>query len=707
MTDTEPQSNASGSNLVDAIDQHPLYLGAAYYPEQSLAQINPSNSVALAKLELHWQQDIYMMRALGLNVVRMGEFAWSTLEPAEGQFNFDWLDQVIQLCQGAKIACVLGTATAAPPAWLMQEYPELMAVQEDGRRVQFGNRAPYCVNASEMQSATHRLVGALAKHYGPNPNVIGWQIDNAVNRVCYCERCQKLFQQYLTDKYQTLTNLNARWATACLSQTYSAWEQIRLSSGGYNPGLRLEAKHFITRSYRQFQCLQIDLLRPHLRPGVWITHPFVNDLSDPGGSVDPGGLVDPYQLAEDVDLVSGDWSISAGRFDYLSTGAGSDLWRGLKRKNYWVMGDKTTAVSRNSRINPPLKQGEARARTWRAVAHGADGLLNWQWQTALNGQEQTHHSLVDQSGMPRPVYEEVRQIAIEFKRVSSLIVGTRVKARVAILNDYDSRWAIEGQYQHKTADPGEFDYRTHLLHYYRPFAALNLPVDIISAAATLEGYDLVIAPALLIVTETCARRLVDFVEQGGKLVIAARCGMKDSYNVLLPSRQPGPLAELAGAEVEEYYELAEPVGITGNWFEGNATIWAERLKITDQARTVVVARYQPCNGWLDDQPGITVHGRGAGLVYYVGTYLDEKSQLALLEYIAKIAMLKPLRTPAGIEVRTRLGADGKEVYFVLNHTQSDQTLWLPWLAHEHLADCDLQYELKLSPYGVAILTPIL
>jgi len=234
-----------------------LHLGAAYYPEQWP--------------EERWPEDIRLMREARLTVVRMAEFAWSALEPARGEFRFDWLDRAVAALAEAGIASVLSTPTAGPPAWLVHEHPDILAVDESGRPVQFGNRCHYCVNSPEFHAAVSRIVAAMAEHLGTNSHVIGWQLDNEYDRVCYCDRCRALFQQYLKEKFGSLDALNERWATRYWSQTYSAWEQIPIPIGPHSPGLMLAFKQFVTESYRRSQRLQLDLLRP----GVWVTHNFM------------------------------------------------------------------------------------------------------------------------------------------------------------------------------------------------------------------------------------------------------------------------------------------------------------------------------------------------------------------------------------------------------------------------------------------------
>lgn len=630
------------------------------------------------------------MKEAGFNVARMAEFAWSTMELAAGEFNFDWLEKAIAQLANAGIVSVLGTPTAAPPAWLVQQHPDLMAVAESGRRVQFGNRCHYCVNSPEFHAATRRVVAAMAERFGTNSNVIGWQLDNEYNRACYCERCQKLFQGFLARKFGKLDALNEHWSTAYWSQTYSAWEQIPLPIGPHNPGLMLEFKCFVTESYRQFQRLQIETLRPHLSPEVWITHNFMGWFDG----------FDHYVMSEDLDMVSWDWYVGTGHHDYLSSGAIHDLTRGFKRRNFWLIETQPGNVNW-SPINNVLNKGEARAMAWHAVAHGADAILYWQWRSAPGGQEQYHGTLVDQSGQPRPFYEEAKQLAEDFSATSDVLSGTALAAEVALLNSYDNRWSIHTQRHHR-----EFEYVAHFNNYYRALARRNIAADVLSADASADGYKLVIAPALLMLNETRTARLKAFVENGGHLVLTIRSGMKDDYNALLPLRQPGMLTEIAGVEVEEYYALRDPVPVRGETFSGESRIWAERLKVRNEAETKVLARYGESNGWLDGQAAITSHFFGKGCVTYVGAYLDEATQQQLIDSIATSAGVQPvMECPAGVEARKRVDTDGREIFIVINHERTEKQLPLPWLAHEHIHGLDTR-ELQLAPYAIAVLTRV-
>lgn len=656
-----------------------LHLGASYYPEHWP--------------ETRWPEDIRLMQEAGFTVVRVGEFAWSSFEPSAGEFRLDWLERVIDQLSAAGIATVLGTPTAGPPAWLAAQHPDFLAVDEYGRRAQIGNRCHYCVNSPDFHDATARIVKALAERFGPNSNVIGWQIDNEFHRVCFCDRCRRLFQDFLRARFGSLDALNEHWSTGYWSQTYSAWEQIPIPIGLHNPGLMLEFKHFITESYRKFQRLQVDILRLHVPANAWITHNFMRWFDG----------YDHYSLSEDLDIASWDWYVGMGNHVFSSSGILHDLVRGFKQKNFWLIETQPGSVNWKQ-VNTTLNRGEARTMAWHAVAHGADAILYWQWRSALGGQEQLHGTLVDQSGKPRLFYEEAQQLGRDFAAISPILAGSEIKASVAMLNDYDSLWSLQWQPHHR-----DFDYEKHFTHYYRPLAALNVQVDVISAQGQvkvedLTRYKLVIAPALVMQYQPMVEALKAYVRQGGHLILTIRCGMKDPYNALLSQRQPGGLSEMAGVEVEDYYALLDSVPVYGDGLEGQSNLWAERLALMGQKKARVLARYGKSNGWLDDQIAISLDQYGKGLVYYVGAYLDELSQQALLAQIIETAKVTTYATVPGVHVSTRVQPGGGEVYIVINHNSTQCAVHMPWHSFDHLREVSLASDFDLPAYSVAVLT---
>jgi beta-galactosidase len=654
-----------------------LHFGAAYYPERWP--------------EDRWSEDIGLMVEAGFTVVRMGEFAWSTFETKETEFHFGWLHRAIGLLAEHGILTVFCTPTAAPPVWLTQKNPSTLAVDENGKRYKYGKRYHYCVNSLEYHQHTRRIVEAIAEYFGGNPNILGWQIDNEFRTVCYCDTCRSVFQAFLAEKFESLEALNDHWATRYWSQTYSSWDQIPIPKPGHNPGLMLSFQQFVTHSYKKYQKLQADILRPHLQKGVWVTHNFMKWFPK----------YDHYEMSEDLDLASWDWYVPDSHPDYTETGAAHDLVRGFKRRNFWLMETQPANVNWTL-ISNRVNKWACRAMAWHAVGHGADALLYWQWRSALNGQEQYHGSLVDHSGQPRPFYDEAVQIGSQFKKVSDLLAGSRVQARVAILNDYNSRGSLDWSRQHE-----DFDYVEHLLHYYKPLAARNIPVDIISADEPLGGYYIVIVPSLIILTPDRVEKMEKFMGRSGHLILTIRTGMKDHYNSLLPTRQPGPLAAFTNIEVEEYYPLDNPIPVVGNIFgEGVSKIWAERLRIIDKEKhTSVVARFGRGNGWLDDQIAISFNAFGLGGAYYVGAYLDDESQSKMLKYICDLHSVKPvLETPEGVEACQRITRYNQKVFILINHTRTQKDVDIPWVAQEQLTGATGQGSLSLAPYGVAVLT---
>ncbi len=664
-----------------------LSFGVAYYPEHWLHLPDPRAARAA---------EINLMRAASFNVARLGEFAWSLLEPAPGQFDFGWLHDSIDELAQAGIQTVLGTPSAAPPAWLVQQHPGILAVDEAGRRVQFGNRCHYCVNAPEFHSAVQRLVGALAREFGQHPNVIGWQIDNEYNRYCYCERCQQLFQQFLAQRYGSLDQLNLHWATPYWSQTYQDWAQIPLPIGPHNPGLMLEHRRFVTHSYRRFQKLQIDLLRPQIHPAAWITHNFM--FWHDG--------YDHYDLSADLDLASWDWYVGSGHLDYQASGAAHDLVRGYKRRSFWLMETQPGNVNWR-KVNNVLNRGETRAAIWHAIAHGAQAALFWQWRSALGGQEQYHGTLIDQAGRPRPFFSEAQDIGRDFAALGGVLDGAELRPQVAILNSYDSRWSIQAQRHHNN-----FDYVSHLLHYYKPLAARNISVDIVSPDAPLEQYQLVIVPAQVILSPAQAAALEAFVLGGGHLVLTIRTGMKDGYNALLPQRQPGLLTRAAGVEVEEYYALEQSAPLQGvpqlGGTESRSTLWAERLAPLPGCDVQILARFCASNGWLDGRPAVTRHAYGRGQVTYVGVYLESLAdQQVLVDDIVACSGVQPdLAAPENIEARRLVQPGGGSLYILINHNRFPAVVPLPWKAANLLCGQPAAGELSLEPYGVAVLQPV-
>jgi beta-galactosidase len=348
-------------------------------------------------------------------------------------------------------------------------------------------------------------------------------------------------------------------------------------------------------------------------------------------------------------------------------------------------------------INNWLDKGEVRAMSWHDIGHGADTVSYWQWRSALNGQEQYHGTMVGPDGTPDPLYEEVAQIGREFEKASPVLAGTSVKSEVAILHSYDSRWAIEWQKHNKNYDPVE-----EILSYYGPLRAIAQSVDVIPPTASLSHYKLVVAPGLNVVSDAIAQNLMQYVKNGGHLVLGQRSAMKDADNGLWPQRQPGPLTDLLGGRVEQYYALVDGVPVDGKWGAGEGQLWAEMLSVL-QPDVEVLMRYGKSNGWLDGQPAAITRKVGKGRITYLGAWLDKNTMAEAASWMTDISGVKPALgpVPEGVEVYPRVGPKGA-VYILINFSKAPRTVKLPATMHDVLSG-GLVQAITLAHYGVAVL----
>jgi beta-galactosidase len=650
-------------------------MGVAWYPEQWP--------------ESRWEEDLQLMEAADLKVVRIAEFAWSRMEPSEGHYDLDWLERAINLAAKHHIVSILGTPTATPPAWLTQKYPDTLRVETDGQRVTHGNRAHASATSPRYRDFCRRIAEQMALRFGHNPNVVGWQIDNEYGYalMSYDDVTRRQFQDWLHDKYKTLDNLNTHWTTSYWSQTYDNWTEIPIPIGGHNPGLMLEWKRFVTASWNSYQQNQVDVIRQHADPRQFITGNLMGFFDG----------FDHYPITEALTFASWDDYVGTGHVDAASNGLAHDLTRGFKRKNFWVMETQPGAVNWSS-LNNFLDRGEARAMAWQAIGHGADDVNYWQWRSALNGQEEIHGVLVGPDGTPVPFYDEVSQAAHEFAQIEGVFRDTTPVSEVALLYSYDSHWAVQFQ---KHTD--KYDDIGLLKSYYRALRTFSQSVDVISAYAPLDSYKLVVAPSLNVLPRDLADHLLDYVRQGGHLVLGPRSGMKDEFNGLLPQRQPGFLADALGGRVDQYYALEKDFPISGSWGNGVASIWAEQMKnMTPDSE--VLLKYGKSNGWLDDQPAAISRSYGKGRITYIGAVLDDKLTSSAAEWMTQqshvTAALGPV--PDGVEVSRRVGG-GKKVFILINYAHEQREVKLPHPMKALLANRQAD-KIKLPPYGVEVLS---
>lgn len=646
-----------------------LYLGSAWYPEQWP--------------EERWAEDLRLMKAHGANVVRIGEFAWSAMEPTEGAYDMGWLVRAVRLAAKYDIKVVIGTPTDTPPAWMTQKYPQVLRIDGDGKRLGHGGRRQFSISDPFYRERSRDIVGRMAQALGKEPNVIGWQIGNEYTDESYDPAAKAGWIDWLKARYGTLDKLNGAWTTQYWSQTYSDWSQVPFNTEKGNPGLMLEQKRYITSQWVAFQKNQLDAIRAHALPAQFITTNL--------GGLGWANKFDRYDINRDLDFASWDNYVGTGHLLPYRNGASHDLVRGWKRKNFWVMEIQPGYVNW-APVSNMLYPGETRAMAWQAIGHGADGILYWQWRNALNGQETMHGSILGPDGKPLPVYEEVTKIGREMAKAAPIIEGTAPVSSVAILQDYPSRWTIDFQPHHK-----DYDQIGVLLDYYAPLKDALGSVDIVEAAGPLDGYKLVVAPNLAILTPQMTEKLTAFVKNGGHLILGPRSGMRDEYDRLQPRRQPGPLADLLGGQVEQYYALDEAIEVG----TGKATIWAEDLT-AKSPDTQVLLRYGKANGWLDGHAAALTRKVGKGQITYVGALLDKGLMKTLIDDALNDAnVARDFAVPADVELMTRQG-DGRSIIILINHGKEVRSVTLPESMTDILEGGRKQ-AVTLAAEGVAVL----
>ncbi len=646
-----------------------LAIGSSWYPEQWP--------------EERWETDLALMERAHLNVVRIGEFAWARMEPADGQFDFGWLDRAITAAAKHHIRVVLGTPTAAPPVWLTEAYPDTLRVNEDGSMEGHGERRQFSFASATYRRYAARIAGEMARRYGHNPNVVGWQIDNEIGVPSFDQEAKALWATWLAARYVTIDAPNRRWTTQYWSQVYRRFDQVPLKSkGAQNPALILDFHRFVSAVWADYVGNQARAIRAAADPRQFLTT----------NSTAWNNNFDQYRVHRDLDIAAWDDYVPNGRPDWVANALHHDLVRGYKRRNFWVMEAQPGRVDW-APVNRALDPGQVRELAWQAVAHGGDAVLYWQWRSALNGQEQYHGTLVGPDGVPMPIYDEIARTAAEFAVAAPLLAGTSPRASVAMLYAQDSRWAVEQEKHSRGYDPV-----ATMKDWYRALAVDGRTIDVLTTDADLSGYALVVAPLLNVLDRTTADRLAAYVRGGGHLVLGPRSGMKDGDDALWTLRQPGPLVDLLGATVENYYPIDERIGITGPSFAGTASIWAEVLKPT--ARDVDVLATYDTGPWLAGRPAIVSHRVGKGSITYVGAILDAGGQHALMQRLLVQARLSaPDPVPAaGVEVAERNGSRGRYV-IVINHGETPAHLTLGRVTKIF---GDMEGDV-LSAHGVALL----
>ena len=672
-----------------------LLLGVDYYPDQTPESL--------------WDEDSRMMAEFGFTNVRIAEFAWGLMEPAEGKFDFAWLHRAVETLHKYNISIILGTPSAAPPPWLMVKYPDVVEVNEKGEPLHPGGRRFTCPTNQVYRRLSLIIASAMAREFAETPGVIGWQIDNELtlgsSPRCYCNFCQAGFQTWLRSRYGSLDNLNKSWGTVFWSQTYTDFSQIPVplpSGGDPNPGLALDYDRYQSYANVSFQDEQLVMLRKTC-PRHFVT---TNNVGLPLDTIDLRSLY------EKLDFVAFD--NYPGFFEMLlhqesnspispdtipaNIALGHDFARSLKGgKPFMIMEEQSGKAGQRS-FSPQPEKGQVRLWTHQAVAHGAMGVNYFRWDTATFGAEEYWHGILNHDRSKSPGYNEIKQAVKELKGLGPEVLNSSYAADAALVFDYDCSWAVKIQ-------PGNFalSYMAQVTSWYGAMSASHTGIDVITPGADLAAYKIVFAPVVYVLSEAQAARIRSFVQGGGMFVTNFRLGVKTETSQMVRTPLPGLLRDVMGVTVADYvpiYSAKQGVKFSPTLAgaDGQCGLWADILQ---PSGAEVLGSYT--NGEHAGEAAVTMNSFGKGKAIYIGGDLDAASLSRVLRAFAASAGVKrPFDVPAGVELTVRKSGD-KQWIFLLNHTSVAQTVGLPTAFTDLLTKEAQSGTIELSGYGVKVL----
>ncbi|MGF7130330.1 beta-galactosidase [Paraburkholderia sp. EB58] len=633
-----------------------MHLGVCYYPEQW-----PQHQ---------WDSDARRMAELGISRVRIGEFAWSRMEPEPGRYEWAWLDHAIEVLAKHGLKVILCTPTATPPRWLIDLHPEILPINKDGITLNFGSRRHYDMSSEVYREHCARIVTQMVQRYGTHPAVIAWQTDNELachdTSPSYTEAARKRFGKWLAARYGEVERLNTAWGNVFWSMEYRSFDEIGLPNRtptDANPSHWLDFRRFMSSEVASFHGLQGDLIRANA-PGRDLLHNFMGFFTS----------FDHYEFAESgLDVAAWDsyplprtevlWFDDAEKHRWARTGHpdipafNHDLYRGVGKGRMWVMEQQVGPVNW-APYNPVPKAGMARLWTWEAFAHGAELVSYFRWRQAPFAQEQMHSGINAPDDKLTAGGHEIARVSRELASFDQATAGQAKHAPVALLFDYPADWIVQIQ-RHGV----DFDYQRLVFEWYSCLREMGVDVDMLPATADLSGYRLVVAPSLPVVPDA----LIAQIRTGNAhWLFGPRTGSKTADFNIPATLPPGPLQAVLDVRVSQSESLRPSLrpAATFDGVRGQGRSWRDHIE--PGAGVEVTAAFD------DGVPAVVQAGR----VRMTTACFDPALQRAVLERCVRDAGIEVVTLPEGARLR-RLG----NVRFAFNYGDTAWRVPAPEGAH--------------------------
>lgn len=653
-----------------------------------------------------WDEDMRLMKLAHCNTMSIGIFSWVSLEPSEGNFIFDWMDNIMDKLASNNAYAVLATPSGARPAWMSQKYPEVLRVAPNRVRNIHGERHNHCYTSPVYRQKTTLINKKLAERYKNHPALLMWHVSNEYGGECHCELCQEAFRQWLKDKYNNdIDKLNHEWWTGFWSHKYTDWSQIESPAPHGEMGLHglvLDWKRFVTHQTLDFMKSEIKPLK-EITPNIPVTTNFMGTY--------PG--LDYWRMADAVDVVSWDnypvWHsnepdwVTASRNGFVH-----DINRSLKGGKPFMLMESTPSMVNWQTMNKFKRPGMHLLSSIQAIAHGSDTVQYFQWRKSRGASEKFHGAVVDHCGHEfTRVFRDVTEVGQVLEKLDA-IIGTTVRPDVAIIYDWENRWSID-ELQGLRKD--KKDYEFTCTKHYEAFWKNGVPVDVINMDCDFSTYKLLIAPMLYIVRPGVAERIEKFVQNGGTFVATYWSGIVNENDLCFLGGFPGPLRKLLGIWSEEIDTLYDEE-VNNIIPSAESTL---KLKAQYEARiycdlihtetAVTLAKYD--RDFYAGRPALTVNNFGQGKAYYIAFRNDTDFLQDFYEnLISDLKVKKALEVKLPEGVTAQLRSDGNNDYiFIQNYTKQDQKIDLGSMRLTDLmTEENVSGNICLKEYGIRILS---